>query len=108
MKIRLETKQIIEIDEVEWRALWLGNFSVPVGESCDMWTAGMLRDRPGRSLLYVKRDGAAADEVAVGELGRPRPEDIAPILRRLCERAGLAGFPETWEKPAVEASSRGA
>ena len=107
MQVRLETKQTLTIDETHWRTLWSGNLSTAIGESYSIWTAAMLRDRQGRSLIYVVRDDAAGESQAVGELGRPQPEDIAPILRRLCERAGLDECPETWEMPAVEAACRG-
>lgn len=107
MQVRLETKQTLTIDETHWRTLWSGNFSTAIGESYSIWTAAMLRDRQGRSLIYVARDDTEGESEAVGELGRPQPEDIAPILRRLCERAGLDEYPDTWEVPAAEAPFRG-
>lgn len=106
MRVVLETKQSIEIDEAVWRPVWSGNFSAAFGESYSIWTASILRDRGGRSLIFVVRDETDGDSEAVGEISRPRPEDVAPILRRLCERAGLEEFPETWETPSLLAAER--
>ncbi|BBO35176.1 hypothetical protein PLANPX_4788 [Lacipirellula parvula] len=104
MRIRLEAKQTIAVDEAEWRMVWSGNCSDATGESYSIWTAGIMQDRRGRSLIYVVRDEPYVQSDALGELGRPHPEDIAPILRRLCERAGLDDFPESWEIPAIKAT----
>lgn len=106
MRVVLKTKQTIDVDDAVWRPVWSGNFSAAIGESYSIWTASVLRDRGGRSLIYVVRDEAEGDSQAVGEISRPRPEYISPILRRLCERAGLEEFPETWEAPALEAAER--
>ncbi|WP_428306190.1 hypothetical protein [Lacipirellula sp.] len=105
MRIRLETKQTIAVDEAEWRMVWSGNSSAATGGFYSIWTAGIMQDRRGRSLIYVVQDANGGHSEAVGELGRPRAEDIAPILRRLCERASLDDFPESWEMPAIKATA---
>jgi hypothetical protein len=106
MRVRLETKQTIEVDEAQWHTVWSGNFSAAIGANYCIWTASLLKDRMGRSLVCVVRDEPEGDSEAVGELGRPLPEDIPPILQRLCERTGLEDFPETWEIPAFQAAKR--
>jgi hypothetical protein len=106
MRIRLETKQTIAVDEAEWKTVWSGNFSAATGDSYSIWTAGIMQDRRGRSLIYIVRDENDGQSDAVGELGRPRPEDIAPILRRLGERAGLDDLPTSWEMPAIKATAK--
>jgi hypothetical protein len=106
MRVRLETKQLLDVDDAEWQTVWSGNFSAAIGDDYQLWTASLFKDRMGRSLVCVVCDESEGNSEAVGELGRPLAEDIPPILRRLCERVGLEDFPETWEIPALHAAKR--